>query len=323
MKISREAYLQTSLILAGLGGVLTVASVIGLILDWRTRHLRGKDAPGRFVVENLNARIRSWWVMVILLSSAALAGRNVVIGLFALLSFGALREFITFTPTRRADHAALFTSFFVILPMQYWLIWIGWYGLYSIFIPVYAFLTLPMLAIPLADAKNFPARTAEMQWGLMLSVYCISYVPAILTLDIPGYEDGSVLLMAFLVIVVQSSDVLQYVFGKLFGRHFIAPMVSPGKTVEGFAGGIVGATLIGAALYWITPFTRIQAAGIALAIALMGFLGGLVLSAIKRDRGIKDWGRIIEGHGGILDRLDSLCFSAPVFFHLTRYFFVP
>jgi phosphatidate cytidylyltransferase len=314
MKIPADAYL----ILAGLGGVLLAASVIGFVL-----HLRVEQDRTRAVVENLNARIRAWWVMVILLSGASLAGRNMVIVLFGLLSFGALREFITFTPTRRADHAALFASFFIILPVQYSLIWANWYGLYSIFIPVYAFLILPMLAVVSADARDFLARSAEMQWGLMLSVYCISYVPAVLSLEISGYQNRSVLLMAFLVIVVQSSDVLQYVFGKLFGRHQIAPEVSPGKTVEGFAGGIAGATVIGAALWWITPFSRAQAAAMALVIALMGFLGGLVLSAIKRDRGIKDWGQLIEGHGGILDRLDSLCFSAPIFFHLTRYFFVP
>jgi phosphatidate cytidylyltransferase len=312
MKVPSDAYL----ILAGLGGVLVTASVTGFAL-----HLGARTEKTRGVVENLNARIRAWWGMVILVSAASLMGRGAVIVLFGLLSFGALREFMTFTLTRRADHAALFASFFVILPLQYSLIWVGWYGLYSIFIPVYAFLILPTLAVLSADAGNFLARTAETQWGLMLSVYCISYVPAILSLEIPAYENRSVLLMAYLIIVVQSSDVLQYVFGKLFGRHKIAPAVSPGKTVEGFVGGMAGATVIGAALWWITPFNRIQAAAMALLIALMGFLGGLVLSAIKRDRGIKDWGHLIEGHGGILDRLDSLCFSVPIFFHLTRYFF--
>jgi phosphatidate cytidylyltransferase len=309
---------DTYLVLAGLGAVLIAASIVGLVLRWRA-----KDERTRAVVDNLNARIRSWWVMVILLSAVALAGRNMVIALFGLLSFGALREFITFTPARRADHAALVAGFFAVLPVQYALIWVGWYGLYSVFIPVYAFLILPMLAALPADNKDFLARTAETQWGLMLSVYCISYVPAVLTLQIPGYENRAVLLMAFLLIVVQSSDVLQYVFGKLFGRHKIAPAVSPGKTVEGFVGGIAGATAIGTALWWITPFSRGQAAAMALVIAVMGFLGGLVLSAIKRDRGIKDWGQLIEGHGGILDRLDSLCFAAPIFFHLTRYFFTP
>ncbi len=314
MKTPREAYL----VLAGLAAVLIAASLTGFILRLRT-----KDSPGRVTVDNLNARIRAWWAMVILLSAAALAGRAATILLFGLLSLGALREFITFTPTRRADYSALFVSFFLVLPIQYWLIWVAWYGLFSIFIPVYAFLLLPALAALSADVNNFLARTAETQWGLMLSVYCISYVPALLTLEIPGFHDRTVLLVAFLIIVVQASDVLQYVFGKLLGRHKIAPQVSPGKTVEGFIGGVAGATVIGGALWWITPFNPVQAAAMALLIALMGFLGGLVLSAIKRDRGIKDWGHLIEGHGGLLDRLDSVCFSAPVFFHLTRYFFAP
>jgi phosphatidate cytidylyltransferase len=173
----------------------------------------------------------------------------VVILLFGVLSFGALREFIAFTPAHRADRAA---SFFVALPAQYGLLWLGWYGWFYFFIPVYAL-----------------TRTSVMRSGLLLTVYCISYIPAILALQIPGYENRSVLLMAFLLIVVQSSDVLQYVFGKLFGRHKIAPEISPGKTVEGFAGGIAGATAIGAALWRITPFSPAQAAAMALLIALM------------------------------------------------------
>lgn len=298
MSIPADAYR----ILLGLAGVLIAASIVGFTL-----HPRAKTEPSRALVNNLNARIRAWWVMVILVSGVSLLGQTAVIVLFGLLSFGALREFITSKPISRA---AWFIAFFVILPAQYTLICTGWYALYSLFIPVYAFLILPLFA-----------RNAQLQWGLMLCVYCISYVPAVLTLSIPGHEGRSILLMAFLIIVVQSSDVLQYAFGKLFGRHKIAPAISPGKTVEGFAGGVLGATVIGAALYWITPFDRTQAAAMALLIALTGFLGGLVLSSIKRHRGIKDWGHFIEGHGGILDRLDSLCFSAPVFFHLTRYFF--
>jgi phosphatidate cytidylyltransferase len=227
------------------------------------------------------------------------------------------------THTRQADHAAIFTSFFVVLPMQYWLISADWYGFFAILIPVYAFLVLPILAVVFGDTNNFMTRTAETQWGLMISVYCISHVPALLTLDIPGYRGRDAMLMVFLLIVVQSSDVLQYVWGKLLGRHKIAPALSPSKTIEGFAGGIASATALGASLWRITPFSAWQAAGMALIVTLMGFLGGLVMSAIKRDRGVKDWGHLIEGHGGMLDRLDSVAFSAPIFFHLTRYFFTP
>jgi phosphatidate cytidylyltransferase len=157
----------------------------------------------------------------------------------------------------------------------------------------------------------------------MICVFCLSHVPALITLPIPGFQGRNLLLIAFLVLVVQSSDVLQYVWGKLLGRHQIAPQLSPSKTVEGTVGGIACATLLGAALWWITPFAAWQAGLIALAINLMGFCGGLVMSAIKRDRGVKDWGWMIEGHGGVLDRLDSVIFAAPIFFHITRYWWTP
>jgi phosphatidate cytidylyltransferase len=215
---------------------------------------------------------------------------------------------------------ALALCFFVILPAQYWLVWIGWYGLYTIFIPIYAFLILPIASAMAQDATRFLERTAKVQWGLMICVFCISHVPALLTLDIPGYAGRQTLLIVFLAVIVEGSDVLQYVWGKLLGKHQVAPRLSPGKTTEGLVGGVATATLVGASLYRITPFEPWQAALMSLLICLMGFLGGLVMSAIKRDRGVKDWGHMIEGHGGMLDRLDSVCFAAPIFFHLTRYF---
>ncbi len=302
------------IVFAGVCAVLVIASGIGLILR---RHVNGADAKA--VVENLNARIRAWWIMVAVIAGSLVAGPHAVIILFALVSFAALREFITLTPTRRGDRAALFLSFFVVLPSQYGLIWTKWYGVFTIFIPVYVFLILPTLTVVSDDARNFLSRTAEIQWGLMISTYCFSHVPALLMLRFPHYDPA--LLVVYLIIVVQSSDVLQYCWGKLLGRHKIAPLVSPSKTVEGFVGGVVSATVIGAGLWWITPFHVGQAAALSLLMTVLGFLGGLVMSAIKRDRGVKNWGNMIEGHGGILDRIDSVCFAAPIFFHLTRYFF--
>jgi phosphatidate cytidylyltransferase len=248
-------------------------------------------------------------------------GKGGVILLFAFASFAALREFMTLTPTRRGDHWALAATFFVGLPLQYYLVYIDWYGLYTVFIPVYGFLLLPIIAALNGDTTRFLERIAFVQWGLMICVFCVSHVPALLTLQIPGFEGRNLLLIAFLVMVVQGSDVLQYVFGKLFGRHKVAPDLSPSKTWEGLIGGVASATALGAALWWITPFTPVQAAGMALVICLLGFFGGLVMSGIKRDRGVKDWGRMIEGHGGMLDRLDSVIFAAPIFFHLTRFWF--
>jgi len=305
---------QTLALFGGIVAVLVAASLVGFVLA--RRQPAGAPSP---TIDNLNARIRAWWVMVALLGAAVALGKPGVIVLFAIASFAGLREFITLTHTRRGDHYALFASFFVVLPIQYYLVWIEWYGLFSIFIPVYVFLLMPVVAALRGDTTRFMTRIAEQQWGLMIAVYCVSHVPALLTLPIPGYEGRKVLLVAFLVLVVQASDVLQYVWGKLFGRHRIAPQLSPSKTVEGFLGGVLSATALGAALWWLTPFAPVQAALMALVITVMGFCGGLVMSAIKRDRGVKDWGWMIEGHGGMLDRVDSVIFAAPIFFHLTRF----
>jgi phosphatidate cytidylyltransferase len=187
-------------------------------------------------------------------------------------------------------------------------------------IPVYAFLFIPLRSALAGDTDSFLERTAKIQWGLMVCVYCVSHAPALLMLQIPGYQ-GNFKLLFFLVLTAQFSDVMQYVFGKTLGRRKIAPLVSPNKTWEGFIGGITVSSLAGAALWWATPFTPLQAGLMALTINLMGFSGGLCMSAIKRDRGIKDFGTLIEGHGGIMDRIDSISFAAPVFFHITRFYF--
>ncbi len=299
-------------VMGGVLALLVVASTIGFVLA-RTR-------PGA-TVDNLVARINAWWVMAGVLCACFLLGRVATLVLFALASFLALREFITLTPTRRGDHLPLCLCFYVAIPLQYWLIGSDWYGLFVILIPVYGFLLLPAVSALAGDTGHFLERTTKIQWGLMLTVYCISHAPALLLLDIPGYEGQNLLLLLYLLLVVQISDVLQYVFGKLFGRHKVAPLVSPSKTVEGLVGGGISAAAIGAALWWITPFTPLQSGLLALLIVLCGFLGGLALSAVKRSLGAKDWGQMIEGHGGMLDRLDSVAFAAPVFFHVVRYGF--
>jgi phosphatidate cytidylyltransferase len=303
-------------ILLALGGaavVLVVASLVGFALARRTT-----SEAGRASVQNLNDRTRAWWVMVAVFGGALLLGAPAVILLFALLSFMALREFWTLAPSRPGDQRALFLSFFVVLPVQYLLLADGWYGLFSIFIPVYAFLALPAISTLAGDTENFLARSARVQWGLMLGVYALSHAPGLTLLDtaVPASH-----LLVFLVVVVQSSDVLQYVFGKLMGRHRFSPRISPSKTVEGLAGGGLSAILVGVALSGLTPFSLAAAAGISAAIVVAGFFGGFVLSAVKRDLGAKDWGTMIEGHGGVLDRLDSIIFAAPIFFHLVRYWY--
>lgn len=307
-------YADLFTLLGGVGAVLVTASIIGYILQQRLSP-DGSNAA----IENLNDRIWAWWAMVVLMGLALIFGRVGVTVLFAFASFAALREFVTLTNTRRGDHWALAGAFFLVLPLQYYFVWADAYGLYSIFIPVYAFLLMPIVSALRGDTEHFLVRIAEVQWALMICIYCASHVPALLNLDIPDYEGRNVLLIVFLVVVVQSSDVLQYVWGKLLGRTKIAPNLSPSKTVEGFVGGTLSAMLVGVLLSWITPFSVADAAFLSLIIVLMGFFGGLVMSAIKRDRGIKDWGHMIAGHGGFIDRMDSVVFSAPVFFHLVRY----
>jgi phosphatidate cytidylyltransferase len=301
-----------------MGGVL-VLLVVASFVGWLLQRRRG----GSNVIENLNARIRAWWVMVAVIAACFALGDVATVVLFAIASAFALREFVTLTPTRRGDHLALVVCFYVLIPVQYWLIGDNWYNLFAIFLPVYGFLLLPVLTAVSGDTEQFLERVTKIQWGLMITVYCISYAPALLLLDVPGYKGQDLLLLIYLLLVVQISDVLQYVFGKLLGRRKIAPNVSPSKSVEGFLGGGLSAVAIGSALWWVTPFTPWQACAMAAVIVGAGFLGGLALSAVKRSLGAKDWGSMIHGHGGMLDRLDSVSFAAPVFFHLTRYFFLP
>ena len=305
----------SSILFVGIGVLLIVASTIGWLLKRRMK------SPNS-VIDNLNKRINAWWVMVAIFAIAIFLGKFAVIILFFIASGIALREFLTLTPITRYDYWPLLFAYFIVLPLQYILVAVSWYELFCIFIPIYGFLFLAILAAITGSAHNFLARIAEVQWGLMITVYSISFIPALIILPIDHYQDRNLLLIAFLVFVVELSDVLQYVFGKLFGKHSISPNLSPSKTIEGFIGGILSASLIGACLWWVTPFSFIQAGLISLMITLLGFLGGLVMSAIKRDRGVKDWGKLISGHGGVLDRLDSICFAAPIFFHVVRYYWV-
>jgi phosphatidate cytidylyltransferase len=300
----------------GIASTLLVATMAGQAL-----RLSVATTGARETVANVNARIGAWWMMSAAFLVATLTGGVGSIVLFALVSMLALREFVTLSPTSRADHRALAWAFFVVVPLQYALVGIEWYGLFSILIPVYAFLLVATRIVLAGDTEGFLERAATIQWGLMACVYCVSYAPALMLLDIEGYDSGSGKLLLFLVVVVQASDVLQFVWGKLVGRRRIAPTVSPNKTWEGFVGGVACATLVGTGLWWATPFNPWQAAAMSLLIALAGFAGGLVMSAIKRDRGVKDYGGLLPGHGGVLDRIDSLLFAAPILFHVTRFVF--
>ena len=305
-------------LMLGVVVLLIIGTIVGAVLARRAR-----SETARATVANLNARVRAWWVMVAVFAIAVATGGVGSIVLFAAMSFLALRGFMTLTPTSRADHGVLLWAFFIFAPIQYLLVWMQWYGLFAILIPVYAFVTIPGRMALAGDTTRFLERTATVQWGLLACVYCVSYAPALLMLVVPGYAGGRTGLLFYLVLIAQLNDVLQYTFGKLAGKRPIAPTVSPNKTWEGFIGGTVTTVAIGTALWWATPFPPLVAAAMSLVITIMGFAGGLTMSAIKRDRGVKDFGALIQGHGGVLDRVDSLLFAAPVYFHLIRFFYVP
>ncbi len=291
-------------------GILIALTVVGEIARARQG---GTDNP---VLETYMTRISSWWVMVTLLALALLLGKIALLLLFAFASFAALREFLTLTEKNRADHIALALAFFVVLPVQYIFIGLDWDRLYAVFIPVYAFLALPILSALRGEPRRYLIRVAETQWGLMIAVFCVSHVPALLNLDIAGYGGRGILLVAFLILVVQFGDLLDFFFGRRIGRTRIAPGLSP-KTWEGMACGVGSAAVIGGLLAWITPYGVAGAMLMAAVASAFGMLGNVVFAAIKRDRGVKDWSHLIPGQGGFVDQLDSVVFAAPIFYHLT------
>ena len=304
---------------------LGIAYFVGLLLQRQS-----ESVVNPAVVKVFVHRVRGWWMIVAILGLSFLLHhpRIPAVVLFGLISFWALREYITLTPTRMGDHRALFWVFFFFTPLQFVLVGLGqrWYGLYSILIPVFGSLFVPTRVVLAGDHRRFLERTAKIQAGLLICVYCLSFAPALLDLklvpsDGSPWDRGHAGVLFFLILVVQLNDLTQFVWGRLLGRRLIAPAINSNRTWEGFLGGILSTTLIGTALWWITPFRPLEAACMSLVCAIMGSAGSLTMSAIKRDRGVKDYGTLVEGHAGVLDRIDSLCFAAPIFFHLTRYFF--
>jgi len=308
-----------------IGAVLVLLGCSWAIVKLLAR--RSESGIDAAILETFHRRVRAWWILFATLAAAFFLGHGVTVVLFGLISFWALREFITITPTRPGDHRTLFWVLSLITPMQSFLVWMGYryYGLYSIMIPVYAFLFIPARIAMAGDYKRFLERTAKIQCGLLICVYCLSYAPALLTLPLPHAADsggGNAALLFFFVLMVQLSDALQYAWAQLPSKHVIVPTINTARTWEGLLGGTASVTLIGAVLWWATPFRGADwwmAAVMSAVISLMGFAGGITMSAIKRDRGVKDYGTLVEGHGGVLDRIDSICFAAPVFFHCTRW----
>jgi phosphatidate cytidylyltransferase len=270
----------------------------------------------------LKQRVKSWWIIVTLFTIALTLNRTIAIIFFAFLSFLALKEYFSLIPTRQADRRVIFWAYLGLIIEYYW-IYINWYVMFLIFIPVYMFLFLPMRMVMIGETQGFLKAVGTIHWGLMLTVYCFGHMAYLLMApaDVNPVAGGAGFLL-YLVFLTQINDIAQYLWGKSLGRNKIIPKVSPNKTWEGFLGGIATTTLMAVILApWLTPFPPIYALAIGILIAIAGFVGDVTISALKRDLGVKDSGSLIPGHGGILDRIDSLTYTAPLFFHFTAYFY--
>jgi phosphatidate cytidylyltransferase len=299
--------------LAGVFGVLVLASAIVWLLQ---RRVPGKD------YRELRQRVNSWWLMASVFAAAMSLNRNVSLVFFAFVSFLALKEYLSLVPTRRADRRVLLWAYLAI-PLQFLWIAEAWYGMFIIFIPVYAFLFLPMRMVMIGETADFLRAAGTLHWGLMTMVFSISHLAFLLVLpEAEGSVAGGPGLVLFLVLLTESNDVAQYIWGKLLGRHKIIPKVSPNKTWEGFVGGFLTTAGLSVLLApWLTPLSLEHAIVAGLLIGWAGFIGDVVISALKRDIGVKDSGALIPGHGGMLDRIDSLTYTAPLFFHFMRYLY--
>lgn len=313
---SLPATMRDPATLAIAGSVLAMLVTAQLAIDGTVARSHSATAVAK--ARAMAMRMRGWWAVYLVVTGAVLAGERAALVLFAIVSFLALREFVTMAPTARGDHRALFWAFFIILPVQYVLVGSGRHALLMSFIPVACFLFVPLRIAIAGQAERFLERAAMVQWGLMACVFCVSLAPAVLTLDVPGYDRSMLVLLMYFVVVVEISDAFQNLVGTIAGRHVVAPGISPHKTWEGIAGGIAAATVASVLMAPATPFTAPQAAVIGLWLALLGLAGRLVMSAVKRGRGIEWYGVLIEGHGGVLDRVDSLMFAAPVFYLALR-----
>lgn len=306
-------------------GILSIVTVWAFVRNLREHASDDPESEARMLeARRFWGLLKTSWMMATVFWVGWVLGDTVATVLFAIVGFFALREFITLSPTRRGDHRSLVLAFFVVLPLQFWIVGSKMFDLFTVFIPVYVFLALPVVSALANDPQRFLERNAKLQWGIMVCVYGMSHVPALLLLDFPGYRDKGAFLVFFLVFVVQTCMVVQHLLGRRFPHTPVAPQVSQSFQWASWLAGVAAGGVAGGLLTFITPFKPGQALGMALLACVAGSLGHLVMKALKRDRGITSWGMqgmSVTGAGGLLDRVDALCFAAPVFFHSVRWYF--
>jgi len=305
-------------------GLLLIAGVVVFLLSMREYEEAHAAQRHRDAIDDLTQLLKTSWLLIFIFWVAWMAGDVARLVLFGVGSFFALREFLTLSPTRQGDHRSLLLAFFGVLPFQYVLVGTEHFNLFSVFIPVYVFLALPVASALANDPQRFLERNAKLQWGIMVCIYGMSHVPALLLLDFPNYDKKNAFLVFFLVLVVQTCMVTQHLVASRREQPPAAPQISQSFTWHSWSWGMAVGSLLGALLAGITPFVPGQAFAMAFIACAAGSLGHLVMKALKRDRGIPIWrgqGKAVTGAGGMLDRIDSLCFAAPVFFHSVRWYF--
>ncbi len=320
---SLTASQQVGLLFVILFGLLAVSSIVVFALSFRERESAQGEARA-VELKHLGGLLKTSWLVSMVFWVGWASGETVATVLFAIVAFFALREFITLSPTRRGDHRSLLLAFFVVLPVQFWLVVTRHFDLFTVFIPVYVFLAIPVVSALANDPQRFLERNAKLQWGIMVCVYGMSHVPALLLLEFPRWDKAkNAFLVFFLVFVVQVCMVVQHTAQRQLKRRAQAPQISSGFNWVSWAIGVAAGGLIGGLLAGITPFKPGQALGMALIACAAGSLGHLVMKALKRDRGVTNWSGApsVTGATGLLDRVDALCFAAPVFFHSVRWYF--
>ena len=312
---------QVGLLFVLVFGLLGVISIGAFVASLKDRH---EDDLHTQKLKEFNGLLRTSWLMSTVFWFGWALGETVATVLFGLVAFLALREFITLSPTRQGDHRSLVLAFFVVLPVQFALVITRHFDLVTVFIPVYVFLAIPVVSALADDPHRFLERNAKLQWGIMVCVYGMSHVPALLLLKFPGFLGKNAFLVFFLVFVVQSCMIVQHLVGQKLQRAPSAPHVSKSFNWTSWLVAVVTASLVGGLMAGLTPFKPAQAVAMALIACVAGSLGHLVMKALKRDRGITNWGaegKSVTGASGLLDRVDALCFAAPVFFHSVRWYF--
>lgn len=292
------------------GGLLGAAGVILLFMTYILR----KDVSGIW------RTYRGWLIMIPLVLATLAAGREaIVIGVGLLAGLG-FREF--------ARATGLYDDWWMTGTVYLGIVAVaatslvsdpktgvdGWYGLFIV-IPVYVVSAILIVPIARNVAQQQLQRVALAILGFVYLGWMFSH------LGFLANSPHAIGYLLFLVLAVEGSDIAAFTCGKLFGRRKLRSNISPNKTLGGSAGAL-GISLILPWLLWFSfpHFDPIDLVLTGLIVGIGGQLGDLTISFIKRDIGIKNMGALIPGHGGILDRIDSLIFVAPLFFHMTRYF---